>query len=140
MNSVTHVSSSMWVSLIHLWVTLQDFFLDVPFIGVLHKIFHSNLCTTWLFISLAGSDLWVGLSCSLQRVIQFFSFHQHNLRMFTFSILNFARWAQIFIFQWKQRTNFSCFPTNCNSEIHVGKLMKLFNEVLRFVLILFTIW
>ena len=42
-----------------------------------------------------------------------------------FSKINFTRWVQIFIFQWKQRTNFSCFPSNCNSEIRVGKLIKL---------------
>ena len=47
------------------------FFFRCSFIGALHKILHSNSCLAWSFICLAGSDLWKGLSCSLQRVIQF---------------------------------------------------------------------
>ena len=51
------------------------FFLIWLLDGALHNIDQSNKCPIWFFICCAGSDLWVGLLCSYQRVAVFTIYH-----------------------------------------------------------------
>ena len=113
------------------------FFLRCSCTGALHKILCLNCCITWYNMIIDMSSWFRFMS----RVIMFsptcntvsFRFANRIFGTFlTFSKINFIRWVKIFVFQCKQRTYFSCFPTNYNSETCIGKLIKLFNEVLRF--------